>query len=92
MNPIRRIYTFFHKNLLTKTMAIGVVLALMGTSGDTMLLTTIGLLIFTGLTAYDVQKMKVLYLQCEDEALRERLSVYSAFELYLDFINIFMYI
>lgn len=36
--------------------------------------------------------MKVLYLQCEDEALRERLSVYSAFELYLDFINIFMYI
>lgn len=69
-----------------------IVLALMGTSGDTMLLTTIGLLIFTGLTAYDVQKMKVLYLQCEDEALRERLSVYSAFELYLDFINIFLYI
>ena len=32
MNPIRRIYTFFHKNLLTKTMAIGVVLALMGTT------------------------------------------------------------
>ena len=32
MNPIRRIYTCFHKNLLTKTMAIGVVLALMGTT------------------------------------------------------------
>ena len=32
VNPIRRIYTFFHKNLLTKTMAIGVVLALMGTT------------------------------------------------------------
>ena len=32
MKPISLIYTFFHKNLLTKTMAIGVVLALMGTT------------------------------------------------------------
>ena len=31
-------------------------------------------------------------LNADNEALRERLSVYSAFELYLDFINIFMYI
>ncbi len=68
------------------------ILAFTGASGSVMLLTTIGLLIFTGLTAYDVQKMKVLYLQCGDDTLRERLSVYSAFELYLDFINIFLYI
>ena len=32
MNLVRRIYAFFHKNLLTKTMAIGVILALMGTT------------------------------------------------------------
>ena len=32
MNPFRRIYAFFHKNLLTKTMAIGIILALMGTT------------------------------------------------------------
>lgn len=69
-----------------------IILAFTGASGSVMLLTTIGLLIFTGLTAYDVQKMKVLYLQCNDEEMRERLSVYSAFELYLDFINIFLYI
>lgn len=68
------------------------ILAFTGSDSSMMVMTTIGLLIFTGLTAYDVQKMKVLYLQCEDEALRERLSVYSAMELYLDFINIFLYI
>ncbi len=69
-----------------------VILAFTGASGSIMLLTTIGLLLFTGLTAYDVQKMKVLYLQCDDEMMRQRLSIYSAFELYLDFINIFLYI
>lgn len=32
MNPFRSLYTFFHRNLLTKTMAVGIVLALMGTT------------------------------------------------------------
>ena len=32
MNPFRSTYTRFHKKLLTKTMAIGVLLALMGTA------------------------------------------------------------
>ena len=32
MNPFHRTYARFHKKLLTKTMAIGVILALMGTA------------------------------------------------------------
>ena len=71
---------------------VEVVMMLMGFSTDTLLLSAVGLLIFTGLTAYDTQKMKQLYLSTPDEHSRNCLAVYSAFELYLDFINIFMYI
>ncbi|MDF9824962.1 FtsH-binding integral membrane protein [Breznakia sp. PF5-3] len=53
----------------------------------------IGLLIFAGLTAWDTQKMKKLYHAYEnDDTMLQRLSIYSAFDLYLDFINIFLYI
>lgn len=52
-----------------------------------------GLLLFTGLTAYDAQKMKKMYMQYQgNEDMLSRLSMYSALELYLDFINIFLYI
>ena len=45
------------------------------------------------MTAYDAQKMKALYASYEgDEEMLKKLSIYSAFELYLDFINIFLYI
>lgn len=46
------------------------------------------LLIFCGLTAYDIQKMRVM--QLADEAGREKLYVYFAMQLYLDFINLFI--
>lgn len=71
---------------------VQVILLFVHAGAETMMFTMIGLLIFTGLTAYDVQKMKVLYLECQNEEMRERLSVYSALELYLDFINMFLYI
>lgn len=72
---------------------VEVVMMLFRVSTDTMLFSAIGLILFTGLTAYDAQKMSVLYYQNEGnpEALKT-LSIYSAFELYLDFINIFLYI
>lgn len=58
-----------------------------------MVFCSIGLVLFTGITVYDVQKMKMMYLQHEyDPEMTHSLSIYSAFELYLDFINIFIYI
>lgn len=70
-----------------------IVMMFLNVSTDTMLFSAIGLLIFTGITAYDAQKMKALYMQYEqDELALQRLSIYSAFDLYLDFINIFLYI
>lgn len=53
----------------------------------------IGLILFMGITAWDVQKAKKLYaLNQNDDATLRKLSIYSAFQLYLDFINIFLYI
>jgi len=46
----------------------------MGADTSTMLISAIGLLIFTGLTAYDAQKMKALYASYEgdEEMLKKR--------------------
>ena len=82
----------FIGGLLTLIIA-EVVMMFMGASTDTMLFSAIGLILFTGLTAYDAQKMSALYYQNEGNPdVLQRLSIYSAFELYLDFINIFLYV
>lgn len=62
-------------------------------SMNSYLYSIIGLVIFMGITAWDAQKAKRLAMQyCYDEVMMSKLSIYSAFELYLDFINIFLYI
>lgn len=64
-----------------------------GWNYDIVLYSIIGLLLFTGITAWDVQKAKKLYMANEgNQAMLNKLSIYSAFDLYLDFINIFLYI
>ena len=52
----------------------------------------IGVLIFVGLTAYDTQKLKSIYYQLagHGEAMAKA-SIMGALNLYLDFINIFLY-
>ncbi len=55
--------------------------------------TLIGIAIFAGLTAYDTQKIKAFYgFYSADEAMLEKASVFSALQLYLDFINLFLYL
>jgi len=54
-------------------------------------LTYVGVIIFLGITAYDIQKLRKLYLHgYGDENLYDKLVIYGAFELYLDFINLFV--
>lgn len=66
---------------------------LFGWSTDSYFISVIGLLIFTGLTAWDTQKAKRLYYSYQgDVEMEKKLSIYSALELYLDFINIFLYV
>jgi FtsH-binding integral membrane protein len=53
----------------------------------------IGVLVFVGLTAYDTQKLKMIAQQTEnDPAMAARMSVVGSLVLYLDFINLFLFI
>jgi FtsH-binding integral membrane protein len=62
---------------------------------DTMsyIISCIGVLIFTGLTAYDTQKIKRIGAGVEyGTATASKLAVMGATSLYLDFINLFMFL
>jgi FtsH-binding integral membrane protein len=53
----------------------------------------VGVLIFIGLTAYDTQRLKaVARATAHDAAMAARYSVNGALTLYLDFINMFLFI
>lgn len=49
-----------------------------------------GVLIFTGLTAYDTQSIKDSYHAGDDAATSGRKAIFGALRLYLDFINLFL--
>lgn len=52
-----------------------------------------GVLIFVGLTAYDTQNIKRMLAETAgDEVVSKRISLLGALELYLDFINLFLYL
>ena len=53
----------------------------------------VGIVVFLCFTAYDVQKIKANYEYfCGDTAMLQKASIYSALQLYLDFINLFLYL
>lgn len=55
------------------------------------IITYAGVLIFVGLTAYDAQKVKQMYLTMGDDMETNRkISVLGALTLYLDFVNLFL--
>jgi len=53
-------------------------------------LSVLSVLVFTGLTAYDTQKLKAIYYQSGGKQFAGRIAIMGALELYLDFINIFL--
>ncbi|HEV7873497.1 MAG TPA: Bax inhibitor-1/YccA family protein, partial [Enterovirga sp.] len=56
-------------------------------------ISAIGVLIFAGLTAYDTQKLKEMYLYGDyDAETAAKASVFGALTLYLDFINMFQFL
>ena len=50
----------------------------------------IGVLVFVGLTAYDTQRIKQMYLVSDSPQIAGKKAVLGALALYLDFINLFM--
>ena len=50
----------------------------------------ISVLVFTGLTAYDIQNIKAMYVDYEDSETASKKAIAGALSLYLEFINIFI--
>lgn len=68
---------------------------LLKSSGLDLLICYVGLFIFIGLTAYDVQRIKkeyAYYASTGDSTSLKKSAIFSALGLYLDFINIYLYI
>ena len=74
---------------------IGLILAsivniFMGSSALGFAISVIGVLVFTGLTAYDTQKIKEMYSEHDEGGTMTKKAILGAFNLYLDFINLFV--
>ena len=55
-------------------------------------ISAIGVLIFAGLTAWDTQRIKEMYSAQDDSTAAGRKAVMGALSLYLDFINLFLFL
>ena len=57
-----------------------------------LVIAALGVLIFAGLTAYDTQKVKSLYFQVAGSDMIGKAAIMGALTLYLDFINMFLFL
>lgn len=77
---------------------VGVLIAMLVNyfmNSDTLdyIISLLGVAIFTGLTAYDMQKIKNMSAQVDpDNADGSRLAIMGALTLYLDFVNLFLFL
>ena len=77
---------------------IGIIIAsvvnmFVGSSGFDLIISYVGVLIFVGLTAYDTQKIKEMCQMAPDAGeSAQKLALLGALTLYLDFINLFLYL
>jgi FtsH-binding integral membrane protein len=54
-------------------------------------ISVIGVIVFTGLTAWDTQRIKESYVVGDDGTLAGKKAIYGALTLYLDFLNLFLF-
>jgi FtsH-binding integral membrane protein len=74
---------------------IGIVIAslvnvFVGSTALQFAISVMGVLLFVGLTAYDTQRIKEMYLESDTVEIAGKKAVLGALALYLDFINLFM--
>ena len=74
---------------------IGIIIAslvnlFVGSSALHFAISVIGVLVFVGLTAYDTQSIKNMYLESDSETVGSKKALMGALRLYLDFINLFI--
>ncbi len=83
--------TFLMMGLIGLIIAMVVNIFLKST-GLEFVISAAGVLIFAGLTAWDTQKIKEMYDVNDDGTVAGRKSVMGALTLYLDFINLFLFL
>jgi len=76
---------------------IGLIIAMvvnmfLASSGLQLLISMAGVLIFAGLTAYDTQQIKLMYLEADGAEVVAKKSIMGALKLYLDFLNMFIFL
>ena len=76
---------------------IGLVIAMvvnmfLGSSMLQLGISVIGVLIFAGLTAYDTQQIKLMYMEADGAEVATKKSIMGALKLYLDFLNMFIFL
>jgi uncharacterized protein len=74
---------------------IGIVIAglvniFVGSNALQFAISVIGVIVFTGLTAYDTQRIKQVYLASDPAEMTTKKAILGALTLYLDFINLFV--
>lgn len=68
----------------------GLVNMFLASSALQLAISVIGVIIFVGLTAYDTQRIKAVYVEGDDETTAGKKAVMGALTLYLDFLNLFL--
>jgi uncharacterized protein len=74
---------------------IGIIIAslvnmFIGSTAVQFAISVIGVIVFTGLTAWDTQQIKEMYYAADDREIAGKKAVMGALRLYLDFVNLFM--
>ena len=83
--------TFLFMGLIGILIA-SVVNIFIGSSMLQFVVSVIGVLVFTGLTAYDTQRIKAIYAESDHSEVHEKKAIMGALTLYLDFINMFIFL
>ena len=83
--------SFFFMGLIGLIVAM-VVNMFLQSSAMAFAISAIGVLLFTGLTAYDTQKIKEMYVESDGHEIARKKSIMGALKLYLDFINLFIFL
>lgn len=77
---------------LIAMLVVGLISALF-LGGMSVLFSMLGVVLFACYTAYDTQKIKAIYFACAgNETMSKKVSILAALQLYLDFINLFLYL
>lgn len=64
----------------------------LGSAGLDFAISVIGVLVFAGLTAWDTQKIKEMYVDGDHDEISKKKSIMGALMLYLDFVNLFIFL